>query len=89
MRVKDIKSDSRSFSVSSQYAYDGKNRKLDADTGSLLYIPNGTSELSQDVNPGVTIIVTLPFQLPTTSTIKKFELHDSAFSDGVTVWNVK
>lgn len=89
MNVKNIKSGSQTYFVSNQYAFDGKNRKLKADGGSLIYVPNGGSDVAAQVNPGVIISVTVPFQLPTTSRIKKFELHDSAFSNGVTVWNVR
>jgi len=89
MEVKNIKGDSRAFSASDQYAFDGKNRKLDADAGSIIYMPNGSSSIFETVNPGVIITVTVPYQMPTTSKIKKFELHDSPFSGGVTVWNVQ
>ena len=40
---------------------------------------------SSTVNPGVTIQATVPFRLATGDTIKSLQLHDSAFSGGVTV----
>ncbi len=88
MTVKNIKSAAQSFSATSQKAVDGKGNQLSADAGSLIYLPNGASSVFEQVNPGIQIQATVPFQLPTARVIKKFILHDSAFSGGVTVYNV-
>jgi hypothetical protein len=88
MSVKDDKTQSQDFFASNQFAYDGKGRKLSADSGALLYVDSGPNALISSINPGVSITTTVPYQIPTTSKIKRFELHDSAFSGGVTVYNV-
>ena len=88
MKVKNIKSGSQTFGASNQKAVDGHGNQLDADVGALIYLPNGASDAFAQVNPGISITATVPFQLPTAGKIAKFELHDSAFSGGVTVYNV-
>lgn len=87
MTVKNIKGAAQEYFPSNQYAFDGKGRKLSADTGALIYLP-GSGPLVATINPGVSISAVVPFQLPASSKIQKFVLHDSAFSNGVTVWNV-
>ena len=56
-----------------------------------LRTPTTSSWLRRPVlDPGhrtVSITALVPFQLPVTSKIAKFELHDSDFSGGVTVYN--
>lgn len=37
------------------------------------------------MNPGVTITAVVPFQIPANDQLTSVQLHDSAFSDGVTV----
>jgi hypothetical protein len=88
MNVKNIKSGSQSFGASDQKAVDGHGNQLDADDGALIYLPNGVGEAFEQVNPGISITATVPFQVPASGKITKFILHDSAFSGGVTVYNV-
>ncbi len=88
MNVKNIKSGSQSFGASDQKAVDGHGNQLDADDGALIYLPNGVGEAFEQVNPGISITATVPFQVPALGKITKFILHDSAFSGGVTVYNV-
>ena len=88
MTVKADKSQSQTFSSSAQKAVDGRGNQLSADDTAAIYIPNNTSAEFAQVNPGVTITAVVPFQLPVTGKITKFILHDSDFSNGVTVYNV-
>lgn len=88
MTVKNDKSTSQSFFASNQYAIDAHGHKLSATSSALFYIPNDSAAELSTVNPGVSISAVVPFQLASTDTISKFELHDSAFSGGVTVYNV-
>jgi hypothetical protein len=88
MTVKADKSQSQTFSASNQKAVDGRGNELSADDTATIYIPNDTSAEFSQVNPGITITAIVPFQLPTSGKITKFVLHDSAFSGGVTVYNV-
>jgi hypothetical protein len=85
MTVKNDKTVSQTFFSTNQKAIDAHGVQLSADTDAVLYLPNDTNTVSAEVNPGVTIKVTVPFQLASTDSIKQVVLHDSAFSDGVTV----
>lgn len=76
------------FFAANQKAVDGKGRQLTADSEAAIYIPNDTAALDSQVNPGITITAVVPYELPTSGRIAKFILHDSAFSGGVTVYNV-
>ncbi len=84
MTVKNVKTSAQSFLASNQKATDANGSQLSADSLGLIYIPGSDSALST-VNPGVTIQATVPFRLATGDTIKSLQLHDSAFSGGVTV----
>lgn len=88
MHVLNDKTSSQSFYASNQYAIDALHRQLSATTGALFYLPNGSASESSTVNPGVSITVTVPYQLATSDSISKFVLHDSLFSGGVSVYNV-
>lgn len=88
MNVKNDKSEGQTFFASNQKAIDDHGNQLSADDAAILYLPNDAAAESSSVNPGVSVSVVVPFQLPTTRRIAKFELHDSAFSGGVSVYNV-
>ncbi|HEY3503108.1 MAG TPA: DUF4352 domain-containing protein [Actinocatenispora sp.] len=47
----------------------------------------GDSAFLTDINPGNTVTGDIAFDLPKTASIARFELHDSAFSSGVSVAN--
>ena len=85
MTVANDKTSSQTFFASNQKATDSQGRQLDADTGALIYLPNNSSAVFAQINPGVSITAVVPFQISTTDSIVSFELHDSAFSGGVTV----
>lgn len=89
MSVRNIKDSPQTFHATNQYAYTPEERKLSADKGAIHYIPNDEDAIKREVNPGVKIKVVVPFQLSESDRIKRFELHDSSFSGGVTVHNVK
>jgi hypothetical protein len=88
MNVKDDKNGAGTFGASDQKAIDGHGRQLSPDAGSVIYLPNDDQAIFATVNPGVSISVVIPFQLPIGGKITKLELHDSPFSGGVTVYNV-
>lgn len=87
MTVANDKSQSQTFSSSNQYAIDSSGKKLSADTKAIFSLKHDTQAEFTTVNPGVHITVVVPFELASSDTIAKFELHDSAFSGGVTVLN--
>lgn len=88
LRVTDDKSVAQTFFASNQYAYDPAGRQLSATTGALLYLTHGATDELDTINPGVSATLQVPFKLSSTDSISKFVLHDSAFSFGVTVYNV-
>ncbi len=88
MTVKANKGTAQTFLASNQKAIDAHGRQLSADGTAVIDIPNDTAAMMSQVNPGITITAIVPFQVPASGKIKKFELHDSAFSGGVTVYNV-
>jgi hypothetical protein len=69
-------------------AVNGHGNLLSADDTAAIYIPNDTSGSIAQINPGITVTAIVAFQLPVGSTISTFVVHDSAFSGGVTVYNV-
>lgn len=88
MSVENDKTSAQDFGASNQKAIDAKGRQLSADSSAIAYLPNDDSAIFTTVNPGVAITVVVPYQLAATDSIAKFVLHDSAFSGGVTVYNV-
>jgi hypothetical protein len=84
--VTNIGSDPQTLDDSSQYVYDASGRKYDASTEADLDI-NGDSDsvFLNDINPGNTVKGQLAFDMPAGTKAVKAELHDSAFSGGVTV----
>jgi hypothetical protein len=67
----------QTFFDSNQYAYDASGRKFSADDKGGIYL-KGDQDATQ-VNPGITIIAKVPFQIPATDKITRLELHDSTF----------
>ena len=67
------------------FTFEVRGKQLSADTTTLIYMDNASASETSTINPGVSVDVTLPFQLSTGDSIKYLELHDSAFSGGVKV----
>lgn len=88
MNVRDDKTTAQTFFASNQYAYDPAGRQLSATTGALIYLTHGATDALATINPGVSLTIQVPFQLSSSDSISKFVLHDSAFSGGVTIYNV-
>src|SRR5579859_1656393 len=84
--VKNIGSEAQTLDDSSQYVFDSAGRKFSADSQADLYI-NGTGDsvFLQQINPGNSVHGLIAFDLPTNDKAVKAELHDSAFSGGVTL----
>lgn len=84
--VTNIGTESQTLDDSSQYVFDGSGRKFDASTEADIYAnPSGDSMFLQDINPGNSVRGVIYFDLPQGDQAVKAELHDSAFSGGVTV----
>ena len=85
MTVTNDKSAAGDFFAGNQKAIDASGKQLSADTTALIYMDNSSASDMSTINPGVSIDVTVPFQLATGDTIKYLDLHDSMFSGGVKV----
>jgi hypothetical protein len=72
---------------SAQYVYDGKGRQFSANSSADIdgNSSNGGGVFFNQINPGVTVHGSLYFDLPAGDKATRAVLHDSAFSDGVTV----
>jgi Domain of unknown function (DUF4352) len=87
IKVTNISNQSQTLDDSTQYVYDARGRKFDADTQADIdgNPGNNGGVFLNDINPGNTVRGLLFFDLPRGDTAVKAELHDSMFSDGVTV----
>jgi hypothetical protein len=86
--VANISSQSQTLDDSSQYVYDASGRKYDASTSAdidLNSVSGSNSVFFNNINPGNTVQGQLAFDMPAGVHAVKAELHDSAFSGGVTV----
>ncbi|HEU5145024.1 MAG TPA: DUF4352 domain-containing protein [Dermatophilaceae bacterium] len=69
---------------SAQTVFDAKGRKFSPDSTSGLYIKDN-EVLFTEINPGNTVKGILVFDMPKDASPASIELHDSAFSGGVSV----
>ena len=69
---------------SSQKARDAKGREFSTDTAAAIYMKDNEVFLNE-INPGYSVKGTLVFDMPKGTEPASIELHDSPFSDGVTV----
>jgi uncharacterized protein DUF4352 len=84
--VTNIGSAAQTMDDSVQYVYDSQGRKFSADSTADLYA-NGTanSVFLNQINPGNSVHGLIYFDIPANDKAVSAQLHDSAFSGGVTV----
>ena len=72
---------------SAQYVYDASGQKYDASSGADVDLNSGGpgGVFFNNINPGNTVRGELAFDMPLGVSAARAELHDSVFSDGVTV----
>jgi hypothetical protein len=86
MTVKNIGSSSQMFDASSQIGIDASGNQISADSiASIAANKGGTQTFLQDINPGNQVTGVVVYDIPKNQTLTKLELHDSMFSNGVTV----
>jgi hypothetical protein len=78
--VKNIGGQAQTLDASSQYVYDAGGRQFSADSAA-----SSQSFFLTQINPGNEVTGTIAFDLPKGDRAVKAELHDSPFSNGVTV----
>jgi hypothetical protein len=86
MKIANTSSQSQDFSSSDQYAFSPTGSKYSDSTAATIAAGVDQNVFS-GINPGNSITTDIYYDVPTGSSIAKFELHDSAFSNGVTVLN--
>jgi hypothetical protein len=84
MFVANIGNEAKMFDASNQYAFNGSGQKYSADSAASVYLDDSNSFLT-NINPGNSVNGIIVFDIPKGQQITKLELHDSAFSGGVTV----
>ncbi len=84
LTVANIGDEAQYFDGSSQKLHDSAGRTFSADSGAAIYLDQSNSFLNQ-INPGNTVEGIVVFDVPGDATLTTAELHDSAFSGGVTV----
>lgn len=82
LRVTDDKGEAQTYFASNQFAIDAAGHQLTADDNDIFL--NAAHDDTQ-INPGVSLTVLVPYNLPKTEQIVALELHDSEFSGGVRV----
>jgi hypothetical protein len=85
VHVQNIGDQAQTLDSTSQVAYDAQGNKYSSDTEAAFYLDNAGKALFNQLNPGTSVDGTLVYDVPTGTTLTKLELHDSAFSGGVTV----
>ncbi|GAA3809764.1 DUF4352 domain-containing protein [Cellulomonas soli] len=84
LTVTNIGDEAQYFDGSSQKLLDAQGRTHSADSAAAIYLGDADSFLNQ-INPGNTVDGTVVFDVPADATPTALELHDSAWSGGVTV----
>lgn len=83
VKVENIGDEPQSFFGDNQHLYIGE-RKYSADTEAAIYLDDAKS-LFEEINPGNALEGVIVFDIPAGSKPTRIELHDSAFSGGVTI----
>jgi hypothetical protein len=86
MSVANVGDEPQTFFSSNQKAFDAQGREFSNDTTAELYATDAQVWL-KEINPGNALEGTVYFDIPKDTTIDYLELHDSAFSGGVKVYN--
>jgi Domain of unknown function (DUF4352) len=83
IKITDDKGAAQTFFDENQYAYDANGKQYSADSNGGTFL-SGDKDDTQ-VNPGITITAKVSFQFSADVKITQLQLHDSAFSGGVTM----
>ncbi|MEU8122387.1 DUF4352 domain-containing protein [Spirillospora sp. NPDC049024] len=83
--VENIGDKARTFTNHNQTLIDAKGREFDADPEASLWTEEDSKSFLQQINPGNTVKGKLIYDVPPGTKLKAIELHDSMWSNGVTV----
>ncbi|HEU4515204.1 MAG TPA: DUF4352 domain-containing protein [Nocardioidaceae bacterium] len=84
VKVENIGDEAQSMFGDNQLMFDQEGREFSADTEAAIYMDNAQT-LWEEINPGNSINGVVVFDVPKNAIPSSIELHDSMFSDGVTV----
>lgn len=84
VKVTNIGDEPQTFFGSNTKGTDTKGHTVEPSTEAAIYLPDSNSLLTP-INPGNSVTGTIVFDLPVGAHLSSLELHDSAFSGGVTV----
>jgi hypothetical protein len=85
INVKNIGKEPQTLDGSSQKAYAANGTEYSSDSEAGLYANQEQSTFFEEINPGNQVTGVFVFDIPKNVKLAKLELHDSAFSGGVTV----
>jgi hypothetical protein len=83
--IENVGDEAQTMFADSQKAFDTEGREFSPDTSAMIYLKDGADTWLKEINPGNTLKGSLLFDVSAGTTLEKLELHDSAFSGGVTV----
>jgi Domain of unknown function (DUF4352) len=84
LTVTNIGDRAQSFFGDNATLFNAQGQQFSADSEAAIYLENSSS-LYEEINPGNTLASKVVFDVPTGTVPTSIELHDSAFSGGVTV----
>jgi hypothetical protein len=84
LKVENIGNEAQTMFASNQYLFDTKGRKFSADATANIY-DDSAKLMFEEINPGNSLNGFVYFDVPKGTNIRKLELHDSMFSDGIAV----
>lgn len=84
VKVENIGDEAQSMFGDNQLLFDEDGREFSADTEAAMYMDDAQT-LWEEINPGNSINGVVVFDVPKNAVPESIELHDSMFSDGVTV----
>ncbi|MEP9392376.1 DUF4352 domain-containing protein [Gordonia sp. VNK1] len=85
MTVKNISDQAYGFSPSDQKLFDGQGRSFEPSTSAQIALGGSDIPVWDNINPGNTVTAKVVYDMPQDAVPASIELHDSAFSGGVTV----
>lgn len=84
VNVKNISNEAQPFDGGSAKAFDSQGRQFTSSSSAAIYLPDSNSFFTP-INPGNSVDSKVVFDVPADAQLTSIELHDSMFSEGVTV----
>lgn len=85
VKVENVGDRAQSLFADNQYLYNDQDQEYSADSEATFTLNPQDTTLFEEINPGNALTGKIVFDVPENANIVRAELHDSAFSGGVTV----